>query len=106
MTKYSVQEAPGKLEEILQKIRAGEQVVLTEDGNDLAEIRPIRRRASTVDPQEDAYWKLIDEGIIIPAEVKLPPTPEERLEAMYAILERRFESGETDVAARHDEHQP
>ncbi len=106
MKKYSVQEAPAKLEEILQKIRDGEKVVLTENGNDLAEIRPIRRRASTGDPQEDAYWQLVDEGIIIPAEVKLPSTPEERLEAIYAILEGRFESEETDVAARHDEHQP
>jgi predicted DNA-binding antitoxin AbrB/MazE fold protein len=27
-------------------------------------------------------------------------------DAIYAILSQRFESGETDVAARHDEHQP
>ncbi len=106
MKKYSVQEAPAKLEEILQKIRAGEKVVLTEDGNDLAEIRPIRRRASTGDPQEDAYWQLVDEGILVPAEVKLPPTPEERLEAFYAVLEGRFEPGEADVTAGHDEHEP
>jgi predicted DNA-binding antitoxin AbrB/MazE fold protein len=35
-----------------------------------------------------------------------PVAPGERLDAIYAILEARFESGETDVAARHDEHQP
>jgi len=35
-----------------------------------------------------------------------PSDAEKRLDAIYAILERRFESGETDVAARHDEHQP
>ncbi|HEV3416445.1 MAG TPA: antitoxin family protein [Pirellulales bacterium] len=28
------------------------------------------------------------------------------LEEVYEILSRRFDSGETDVAARHDEHQP
>jgi hypothetical protein len=28
------------------------------------------------------------------------------LDAIYSILEARFESGEGDVAARHDEHQP
>jgi len=102
MTKYSVQEAPAKLGEILQKIRGGEQVVLTEDGNDVAEIRPIRRRASTGDPQEDAYWQLVDEGTLVPAEA----TAEERRAAIDAILEGRFESGGADVAARHDEHQP
>ena len=28
------------------------------------------------------------------------------LEAIYAILSERYQSGEHDVAARHDEHQP
>ena len=28
------------------------------------------------------------------------------LDGIYAILGERFESGETDVAARHNEHQP
>lgn len=27
-------------------------------------------------------------------------------DAVYAVLSRRFASGESDVAARHDEHQP
>jgi predicted DNA-binding antitoxin AbrB/MazE fold protein len=35
-----------------------------------------------------------------------PPAGEERLDAIYTLLEARFESGEEDVAARHDEHQP
>jgi predicted DNA-binding antitoxin AbrB/MazE fold protein len=34
------------------------------------------------------------------------PSEETRLDAIYSILEARFESGESDVAARHDEHQP
>lgn len=34
-----------------------------------------------------------------------PPT-EKRLDAIYALLGARFESGEDDVAARHNEHQP
>ncbi len=29
-----------------------------------------------------------------------------RLDAIYAILGERYQSGEHDVAARHDEHQP
>ncbi len=28
------------------------------------------------------------------------------LEDVYAVLGKRFNSGESDVAARHDEHQP
>ena len=28
------------------------------------------------------------------------------LDDVYAVLKKRFESGESDVAARHDEHQP
>jgi len=35
------------------------------------------------------------------------PTPTgRRLDAIYTLLDARFESGEPDVAARHDEHQP
>jgi predicted DNA-binding antitoxin AbrB/MazE fold protein len=35
-----------------------------------------------------------------------PSSEDKRLDAIYALLEARFESGESDVAARHDEHQP
>lgn len=35
-----------------------------------------------------------------------PPADDKRLDAIYAILEARFESGETDLADRHNEHQP
>ncbi|MEW6261837.1 MAG: antitoxin family protein [Thermodesulfobacteriota bacterium] len=31
---------------------------------------------------------------------------EEAKDRIYKLLAERFESGETDVAARHDEHQP
>ncbi len=34
-----------------------------------------------------------------------PPMPE-GLAKVYAVLGERFQSGERDVAARHDEHQP
>jgi predicted DNA-binding antitoxin AbrB/MazE fold protein len=46
-------------------------------------------------------------------EVEFEPRPvgkqEDRnggLEAVYAILGERYQSGESDVAARHNEHQP
>jgi predicted DNA-binding antitoxin AbrB/MazE fold protein len=34
------------------------------------------------------------------------PSEEQRLDAIYTLLNARFESGEADLAARHDEHQP
>jgi predicted DNA-binding antitoxin AbrB/MazE fold protein len=33
-----------------------------------------------------------------------PPGPS--LDDVYALLSQRFDSGQTDVAASHDEHQP
>jgi predicted DNA-binding antitoxin AbrB/MazE fold protein len=38
---------------------------------------------------------------IIDAESPVPS-----LDDVYAVLSERFESGESDVAARHNEHQP
>jgi predicted DNA-binding antitoxin AbrB/MazE fold protein len=47
------------------------------------------------------------------AEVEFEPGPvmpqedrNARLDGIYAILRERYQSGEHDVAARHDEHQP
>lgn len=34
------------------------------------------------------------------------PDADEGLDEIYSILAERYDSGETDVAARHDEHQP
>jgi predicted DNA-binding antitoxin AbrB/MazE fold protein len=46
-------------------------------------------------------------------EVEFEPRPvqpsmqgADNLSAVYAVLSERYESGEHDVAARHDEHQP
>jgi predicted DNA-binding antitoxin AbrB/MazE fold protein len=36
----------------------------------------------------------------------VPATEERNSDAIYAILEARFESGDVDGAAKHDEHQP
>lgn len=35
-----------------------------------------------------------------------PSTPDGALEGIYSILAERYVSGESDVAARHNEHQP
>jgi len=41
-----------------------------------------------------------------PRPVRPPGENDESLSLIYAILSERYESGERDVAARHDEHQP
>ena len=45
------------------------------------------------------------EVVFEPRPVAPTATPEARARAL-AVLAQRFDSGETDVAARHDEHQP
>ena len=40
-----------------------------------------------------------------PAESE-PIAPDEGWDAVYAILSRSYPTGEPDLAARHDEHQP
>jgi len=41
-----------------------------------------------------------------PRPVAQPEDRNGRLDGIYAILGERYQSGERDVAARHDEHQP
>lgn len=67
------------------------------------------------------FHAIFENGVLRPVEpVELPdhcaveievrtvqqPSDAHRLEEVYRILQRRFSSGETDVAGRHDEHQP
>ena len=39
-------------------------------------------------------------------ELPSPPKISKGLEQVYAILGERYETGDPDLAARHDEHQP
>jgi predicted DNA-binding antitoxin AbrB/MazE fold protein len=41
-----------------------------------------------------------------PRPVRPPGEDGDGLSSIYAILSERYESGERDVAARHEEHQP
>ncbi len=36
----------------------------------------------------------------------VPNQDDQSLDDVYTILSERYQSGETDVSARHDEHQP
>jgi len=65
MTTYTTEEAEGRFNEILRKVREGERVVLVEEGKGVAEIRPVEKSASSV---EAALREWEEEGVIIPAE--------------------------------------
>ena len=41
-----------------------------------------------------------------PRTISLPREDDSGLDAIYAVLGESYQSGEHDVAARHDEHQP
>jgi predicted DNA-binding antitoxin AbrB/MazE fold protein len=50
----------------------------------------------------------LPESTQVEVELRLvtPASEDKHLDAIYSLLNARFESGESDVAARHDEHQP
>lgn len=62
MTIYSAQDATSRFDEILQKVRAGERVMIEDQGEDVAEILPVRKSAS----MKDAVRALEEQGIISP----------------------------------------
>jgi antitoxin (DNA-binding transcriptional repressor) of toxin-antitoxin stability system len=61
MTTYSTAEAPSKLEEILDKVRDGETIVLFQEGKAVAEIRPVAGGS-----EEAVLRQLEEEGILSP----------------------------------------
>lgn len=73
---YSVQDARERLDEILEKVRSGEDVVISENGKEIAEIRAIRRPSST----EDQLRRLEEEGILSLAPENRPSLEEIRRE--------------------------
>jgi prevent-host-death family protein len=60
---YTVQEARERLSEILQQVQDGERVVISDEGQDVAEILAVKEPVST----EDAFRELVAEGILLPA---------------------------------------
>lgn len=73
---YSVQDAREHLEEILETVRSGESVVISEGGQEIAEIRAISRPGST----EENLRRLEEEGFISPAPEYMPSLEEVRRE--------------------------
>ncbi|HEX7182582.1 MAG TPA: type II toxin-antitoxin system prevent-host-death family antitoxin [Thermoanaerobaculia bacterium] len=76
MATYSMEEAMTKLPEILEKVREGERVILTDNGKEVAEVMPVRS-------MEQVLQDLEDEGIISP-----PTEPRRDLSEIFPIAKR------------------
>jgi predicted DNA-binding antitoxin AbrB/MazE fold protein len=46
------------------------------------------------------------EVILEPRQARTGEPPDDRLRRIYALLAESFDTGDSDLAARHDEHQP
>ena len=75
--------------------------------NNPPNMRPLRAiyERGVFRPLETVNLPECTEVLIEPRLVALPLSQTGR-ERIYEILAQRFDSGENDVAARHDEHQP
>jgi prevent-host-death family protein len=62
---YSVQDAREHLEEILDAVRSGESVVISEEGQEIAEVRPAQQEAMSGEPStEEVIRELQEEGVL------------------------------------------
>ncbi len=63
---YSVQDARENLGEILETVQSGETVVISENGREIAEVRPVQRETAAIsEPStEDVIRELQEEGIL------------------------------------------
>ncbi|MGH7673761.1 MAG: type II toxin-antitoxin system Phd/YefM family antitoxin [Gemmatimonadales bacterium] len=61
-TTYSLYDAKAKLSEILRRVREGDTVTITYRGEPVAEMRPIRRTARTL---EERLHELEQRGVLL-----------------------------------------
>ncbi|PYQ59108.1 MAG: hypothetical protein DMF53_19305 [Acidobacteria bacterium] len=73
---FPIQEAREKFDEIVQKARAGERVVISEDGQNVVQIQAVPKSFAT-DP---VLRELEEEGIISPTPEYMPSLEEVRRE--------------------------
>ncbi len=95
METAGVAELKAKLSQYLERVKAGEEVIITERGKAIARVVPITRSGAT--PAE--YDEMVRAGIIRPAKKKLGPEfwdgpwPQDPEGAVLkALLEAREES--------------
>jgi prevent-host-death family protein len=72
---YSVQDARQHLGEILEKVRSGEKVMISEEGEEVAEIRAVEPLREP-NAMAETFRQLEEEGIISPASERRPSVEE------------------------------
>ncbi len=63
---YTVEDLRERLDEILQRVRAGERVEILENGQEIARIQGVRSSAEPPLSLEEVLRQLEEEGVIIP----------------------------------------
>ena len=66
---YSTSEVKTRFGEVMRRVRAGERVVVTSRGKEVAEIRPIEKRESL----EERVQSLEERGVVVSAGGKRRP---------------------------------
>jgi len=89
VTTYSTYEAKARFSEVVRKVRAGQRVVITYRGAEIAEIRPIQPRGEGL---ARSLNRLEDEGILSPR--RRPYGPMRPLARRPGALTRFLESRE------------
>ena len=85
---YSTYEAKARFSEVIRKVRAGQRVIITYRGEELAEIRPLEESGGSL---EKTLARLEDEGVLgKSAKVRAPLRPlAKRPGALKRFLESR-----------------
>ena len=86
---YSTYEAKAKFSEILRKVRAGQRVVITYRGEEIAEIRPIETNGDRLDK---SLKRLEDQGLL--SRARTPTGPLKPLVKKPGALARFLDSRE------------
>lgn len=64
MTEIPDRELADHLGDVLRRVEAGEELIVTVDGHPVAELRPVPRGARTVSWQEFMSWPKADRGML------------------------------------------
>jgi prevent-host-death family protein len=95
MKSATVSKLKATLSEYLAKVKAGEEVMITERGKPIAKIVPLPKNGSSISPhlQELARAGLVrlGSGKLPPAFWKLPRPKDPKGEVLRALLEERAE---------------
>lgn len=60
---YSTYEAKARFSEILRRVRSGQSVRITYRGREVAEIRPVNEKATSL---EEHFARLEEQGVLVP----------------------------------------